>query len=55
MIVEGMSFTRLLYGLRYSMIYAMLVWAVSFSSGTMAGGSYGVFWRKDRLLGPAFG
>ncbi|MCY4644156.1 MAG: ABC transporter permease subunit [Bacteriovoracales bacterium] len=36
-------FTRLLYGLRYSMIYALLVWAFSFALGTMAGGIMGYF------------
>lgn len=34
---------RLLYGLRYSMTYAVLVWLITFSIGTLAGGLMG--WR----------
>jgi len=34
---------RLLYGLRYSMSYAVLVWLITFTVGTLAGGFMG--WR----------
>lgn len=39
-------FTRLLYGLRYSMTYALLVWLITFSLGTLVGGVMG--WRGGR-------
>jgi microcin C transport system permease protein len=34
-------FTRLLYGLRYSIIYAVLVWIITFFTGTVLGGMMG--------------
>lgn len=36
-------FTRLLYGLRYGMIYALSVWFISFIVGTIFGGVMGYF------------
>jgi microcin C transport system permease protein len=36
-------FTRLLYGLRYSMSYAVLVWLLTFVVGTIIGGVMGFF------------
>lgn len=38
---------RLLYGLRYSMSYALLVWLITFSIGTIFGGIMG--WRGGRV------
>lgn len=38
---------RLLYGLRYSMSYALLVWLITFSVGTLFGGIMG--WRGGRV------
>lgn len=35
--------TRLLYGLRYSVIYAFLVWIITFIVGTLLGGVMGYF------------
>lgn len=35
--------TRLLYGLRYSMIFALLVWIITFAVGTIIGGIMGYF------------
>lgn len=35
--------TRLLYGLRYSITYAFLVWVITFLMGTIAGGIMGYF------------
>lgn len=35
--------TRLLYGLRYSMTYAFLVWIITFAVGTILGGMMGYF------------
>ncbi len=39
--------TRLLYGLRYSMTYAILVWLITFTLGTLAGGIMG--WKGGRV------
>jgi len=36
-------FTRLLYGLRYSITYAMLVWLITFFVGTILGGLQGFY------------
>ena len=44
-------FTRLLYGLRYGMIYALMVWGISFILGTIFGGSMGYFGGKIDFLG----
>lgn len=38
---------RLLYGLRYSMTYALLVWGLTFGLGTIVGGVMG--WRGGRV------
>ncbi|MFP5457583.1 MAG: ABC transporter permease subunit [Bacteriovoracia bacterium] len=38
---------RLLYGLRYSMTYAVLVWFITFSMGTVIGGVMG--WKGGRI------
>lgn len=38
---------RLLYGLRYSMTYAVLVWFITFSIGTVIGGIMG--WKGGRV------
>ena len=40
-------FTRLLYGLRYSVAYAVLVWLITFAVGTLAGGIMG--WQGGRV------
>ncbi len=40
-------FARLLYGLRYSITYAVLVWAITFLMGTIFGGVMG--WKGGRL------
>lgn len=39
--------SRLLYGLRYSMSYALLVWFITFTVGTIAGGIMG--WQGGRI------
>ncbi|MBL7664548.1 MAG: ABC transporter permease subunit [Bacteriovoracaceae bacterium] len=44
-------FTRLLYGLRYSVIYAVLVWALSFFVGTVLGGLMGFYGSKVDFYG----
>lgn len=36
-------FTRLLYGLRYSITFAVLVWLITFACGTVIGGVMGYF------------
>lgn len=42
---------RLLYGLRYGMIYALTVWAISFFLGTIIGGCMGYFGGRIDFLG----
>jgi microcin C transport system permease protein len=44
-------FTRLLYGYKYSILYAILVWFISFSIGTTLGGTMGYFGGKIDFLG----
>jgi microcin C transport system permease protein len=39
--------TRLIYGLRYSMTYALFVWVITFAVGTVAGGVMG--WRGGAI------
>ena len=43
--------TRLLYGLRYSITYALLVWFASFFAGTLIGGVMGFFGGKIDFFG----
>lgn len=43
--------TRLLYGLRYSIIYAICVWILTFTLGTILGGLQGFFGGWTDLLG----
>lgn len=43
--------TRLLYGLRYSVTYAFLVWLVTFSVGTFLGGIMGYFGGRTDFWG----
>ncbi len=43
--------TRILYGLRYSMIYAILVWIISFFIGTVLGGTMGYMGGKIDFYG----
>jgi microcin C transport system permease protein len=43
--------TRLLYGLRYSMIFAVMVWLVTFSVGTILGGFMGYFGGRTDFWG----
>jgi microcin C transport system permease protein len=43
--------TRLLYGLRYSIIYAVLVWFLSFIIGTVLGGTQGYFGGRIDFYG----
>jgi microcin C transport system permease protein len=44
-------FTRLLYGLRYSIIYAALVWFVTYFTGTILGGLMGYFGGRFDFYG----
>lgn len=44
-------FTRLLYGLRYSIIYAIAVWLVTFFFGIILGGTQGFLGGKVDLYG----
>lgn len=43
--------TRLLYGLRYSMIFAVLVWLITFAVGTFFGGVMGYFGGRTDFWG----
>jgi microcin C transport system permease protein len=43
--------TRLLYGLRYSIIFAILVWLVTFFVGTLLGGVMGYFGGRTDFWG----
>lgn len=43
--------TRLLYGLRYSIIFAVLVWLVTFAVGTVLGGVMGYFGGRTDFWG----
>lgn len=43
-------FTRLLYGFKYSFLYAFFVWLICFFMGTIAGGLMGYFGGKFDLL-----
>lgn len=43
--------TRILYGLRYSITYAFLVWFLSFAIGTVLGGTMGYFGGKVDFYG----
>lgn len=47
-------FTRLLYGLRYSIIYALAVWLVTFFTGTILGGMQGFTGGRVDLYGQRF-
>jgi microcin C transport system permease protein len=44
-------FTRLLYGLRYSVIFAFLVWVITFFVGTLLGGLMGYFGGRTDFWG----
>lgn len=44
-------FTRLLYGFKYSITYAVAVWFISLSIGTIIGGSMGFFGGKVDFIG----
>lgn len=44
-------FTRLLYGLRYSIIYAIAVWLITFTFGTILGGIQGFSGGRIDLYG----
>lgn len=44
-------FTRLLYGLRYSVIFAVLVWIITFIVGTVLGGIMGYFGGRTDFWG----
>lgn len=44
-------FTRLLYGLRYSIIFAFLVWLITFTLATFIGGVQGYFGGRVDLYG----
>lgn len=44
-------FTRLLYGFKYSFIYAFMVWFVCFIIGTTAGGLMGFYGGKIDIVG----
>lgn len=47
-------FTRLLYGFKYSITYAVAVWFISLSIGTMLGGAMGFFGGKIDFIGQRF-
>lgn len=44
-------FTRLLYGFKYSITYAVAVWIISLSIGTILGGTMGFFGGKIDFIG----
>ncbi|MBY0413121.1 MAG: ABC transporter permease subunit [Bdellovibrionales bacterium] len=44
-------FTRLLYGFKYSISYAVAVWFISLTIGTMLGGTMGYFGGKVDFIG----
>ncbi len=44
-------FTRLLYGLRYSVIFSVLVWLITFVVGTILGGVMGYFGGRTDFWG----
>ena len=44
-------FTRLLYGLRYSVIFSVLVWFLTFAAGTLLGGIMGYFGGRTDFWG----
>jgi microcin C transport system permease protein len=44
-------FTRLLYGFKYSITYAVAVWAISLTIGTILGGTMGYFGGKVDFVG----
>lgn len=44
-------FVRLLYGFKYSIVYAFLVWLFSFISGTIIGGTMGYFGGRFDIIG----
>ncbi len=44
-------FTRLLYGLRYSVIFSVLVWILTFTIGTILGGVMGYFGGRTDFWG----
>jgi microcin C transport system permease protein len=44
-------FTRLLYGFKYSFVYAFMVWLVCFILGTIAGGLMGFYGGKIDIVG----
>ena len=44
-------FTRLLYGFKYSITYAVAVWFISLSIGTILGGTMGFFGGKIDFIG----
>jgi microcin C transport system permease protein len=47
-------FTRLLYGFKYSITYAIAVWLISLVIGTFLGGSMGFFGGKIDFIGQRF-
>lgn len=47
-------FTRLLYGLRYSITYSVFVWIITFTIGTILGGLQGYFGGLADLIGQRF-
>ncbi len=44
-------FSRILYGFRYSMVFALLVWLLSFAAGITIGGAMGYFGGRIDLFG----
>ncbi|MFW5871895.1 MAG: ABC transporter permease subunit [bacterium] len=46
--------TRLIYGMRYSFLYAILVWAITFIIGTIIGGVMGYYGGKFDFIGQRF-
>ena len=47
-------FSRLLYGLRYSIFYALFVWVITFVTGTIIGGVQGYLGGRTDLYGQRF-
>jgi microcin C transport system permease protein len=47
-------FTRLLYGFKYSITYAVAVWFISLSIGVLLGGTMGFFGGKIDFIGQRF-
>jgi microcin C transport system permease protein len=47
-------FTRLLYGFKYSITYAVAVWFISLAIGTILGGTMGFFGGKVDFIGQRF-